>query len=288
MRRSPQYFAHPLTTVSPRDLLLLEHLHPKPTDVALEIGVGSGSSLFQLAGATSELHGLDIAEGPVQRVRDAIASANGPRRRLRLFVFDFCEPKAAEKLPVRYDLIYSCDTVEHVVSPQAFFANVYAALKPGGRAFVAFPNEHPDVAHGITFFQYRRQLADVLQSAGFPAHTTAINTLNMSQRSRQVLQIGWYKPRRIAKLALGRIRRLRQASETNRTNGTSDDKPQTFDQTDFYTLGQRIEFLAPLINAYCWSLLRLTSSRRPIFELHPAPDVLWNTTVLIRATRPRD
>ncbi|MGH6803012.1 MAG: CoA transferase, partial [Methyloceanibacter sp.] len=33
-------------------------------------------------------------------------------------------PGAAEQLPCRYDLIYSCDTVEHVTQPETFFANV--------------------------------------------------------------------------------------------------------------------------------------------------------------------
>ena len=261
MNRTPRYRAHPLTTVSPRDLLLLEHLNPKPTDVALEIGVGSGSSLFQLAPATAELHGLDIAAGPVERIRRALAKSNGPRRRLPLYVLDFCRPGAAEQLPCRYNLIYSCDTVEHVTDPDTFFANVCAALVPGGRAFIAFPNEHPDIAHGITHFEHRQDLISILERAGFARSSISIGTLQLAKKPHRILQLAWYQPRRFLKMGLEYLRRRRpQFSNANGSGEEVSLKPQTFDQTDFYNLGQRLESLAPVINAYCWTVLRVASA----------------------------
>jgi SAM-dependent methyltransferase len=246
--------------------------------VALEIGVGSGSSLLQLASAVAELHGLDIAEGPVERLRKVLVN----RPNVQLFVFDFCQPGASAKLPCRYDLIYSCDTVEHVAAPDIFFANLYAALKPGGHVFVAFPNEHPSIAHGITYFEKREQLRHTLRTAGFADELVTIQTLRLTPAARRVLQTAWYRPRRLAKIALSAFRKRGQHKDAHPT-----DTPQTFDQTDFYTLGGRVALLSPIINAYCWAVLKLASWARPVYQVLPAPSVLWNTTVLIRAARSR-
>ena len=63
------YFSRPLATVAPRDLLLSEHLHPRSTDAALEIGTGSGSSLFRFSEFVQTLHGADVSSGPIERIR---------------------------------------------------------------------------------------------------------------------------------------------------------------------------------------------------------------------------
>ena len=187
---------------------------------------------------------------------------------------------------MRYDLVYSCDTLEHVEAPAIFFQNVFDALKPGGRAFISFPNEHPDVAHGITYFENRHDLATLIHNAGFAPERTAIEAISMSTRARHILRLGWYHPRRLAKLALGRFRDLRQGNaKIPSGNLHPSDEPQTFDQTDFFTIGPRLEVFSPVINAYCWGLLRLASRARPVFRIRPAPEVLWNTTLLLRMSR---
>ena len=71
MPRLP-YFPRPLATVAPRDLLLLESLPIRPTDVALEVGTGSGSSMIRLAGAVAAMHGVDVAEAPIERLRRSL------------------------------------------------------------------------------------------------------------------------------------------------------------------------------------------------------------------------
>ncbi|MBX6316341.1 MAG: class I SAM-dependent methyltransferase [Isosphaeraceae bacterium] len=256
-------------------MLLLEALAARPTDVALEIGTGSGSSLFRLAGSVATLHGVDIAARPVERLRGALAKSRGPARGVQLFTLDFCSPDAAARLPTRYDLIFSCDTVEHVPDPVAFFANVYAALGPGGRAFITFPNESPDRAHGITFFERREDLEGVLQAAGFPREQVAIHTLRMNRVAEWIMGAGWLLPRALAKRAAGLL------AGRSRRNGA----PQTFDETDFFATADRLEPVAPLINAYCWGVLRLMSLARPVYEAAPAPEVLWDTRILIRVQR---
>ena len=271
-----RYYAHPLSTLAPRDLLLLEALPVRPTDAVLEVGIGSGSSLLRFAGAVAVLHGLDVSEGPVARLRHVLASTRGPARDIQLFAVDFCGPDAAERLPRRYDLIFTCDTIEHVPQPAAFFANLHAALAPGGRLFATFPNESPDRAHGITFFERRDDVRALLEAAGFPADSVTIQTLRMNRAAERIMNVAWGLPRAVAKKLLRLVRGKRTSA------------PQTFDETDFFTTADRLEPLAPVINAYCWSVLRLMSLARPVYPVETAPEVVWDTRLLIQAQRGPD
>jgi SAM-dependent methyltransferase len=293
--KPPRFFARPLATVAPRDLLLLQHLQPQPRDVTLEIGTGSGSSLFRLADSVAALHSLDISTGTIERLRRFAAKSQGPLRNVQLFVADFCQPEAAAQLPARYDLIFSCDTLEHVADPGTFLANVYQALNPGGRAFLVYPNEHPSHAHGITFFERREMLTELLRKAGFAADQIEIQTFRMARGARRVLDLGWRWPRRLGKKILRLVRRTRRqtvpspspAPDSSAT-AVASDAPQTFDQTDFFSVANRLEPLAPVINAYCWGLMRLMTWTGPVYELSPAPEVSWDTQILMQARRGPD
>jgi SAM-dependent methyltransferase len=282
--KSPSYFARPLATVAPRDLLLLQFLQPRATDVTLEIGTGSGSSLFRLAKAVAALHSLDISEATINRLRPFLAQGKSPLPNVQLFVADFCQPHAAAHLPARYDLIFSCDTMEHVADPGAFLANVYRALNPGGRAFLVYPNEHPSHAHGITFFERRDTLLEMLQHAGFAAPQIEIQSFRMNRGATFVLDVGWRWPRRLGKKVL-RLARSRKRSPNQVAPAGICEAPQTFDQTDFFSMANRLEPLAPVINAYCWGLMRLMTWVGPVYEIYPAPEVIWDTQILISAIR---
>lgn len=270
------YFPRPLATVAPRDLLLAERLGLKRTDVVLEIGTGSGSSLFRLAPAVAAYHGIDISAGPIDRLRRAIARRRRPFSDVELFALDFCQRDAAAKLPRQYDLVFSCDTLEHVQEPQAFINNIFAALKPGGRAFITYPNEHPSYAHGITYFERRADLLQLLTKAGFSQNDIEIEVLQMSSAADRVLTVGWRWPQWIVKTALKRLM-VRSA------DGAS---PQTFDETDFFTLAERLEPLAPVINAYCWLVLKAMGAPGPAYLASSATEIIWDTRILIRAVRP--
>ena len=252
-----EYFPHPLVTLNPRDLLLQEAMPIGPTDVALEVGTGGGSSLLRLAGLPAVLHGVDVCEGPVERLRAALARRGGAAAAVELFVLDFCQPGAFRKLPARYDLIFSCDTVEHVPDAALFFANIHSALKPGGRIFVTFPNESPGRAHGITHFATRAELERLLVGAGFAAQDLRIETIRLNRSSGRVMGAAWSLPRRLAKKAVKAAR------------GGGERPPQTFDETDFHAAAGRLEPLAPVINAYCCAVLNLMGLAPPRLPHRP-------------------
>jgi SAM-dependent methyltransferase len=277
MPRLP-YFARPLATVAPRDLLLLESLPIRPTDTALEVGTGSGSSLLRLAGSVAVMHGVDVSEATVERLRRALAKIRGPARDVQLFTLDFCDPMAASRLPTRYDLIFSCDAVEHVPRPGPFFANLHAALKPGGRLFVTFPNESPTRAHGITSFEHLVELEEVLEGAGFARGEYEIETLEMNRGPEFIMNVGWFLPRSLVKRFLRLFHR----------GPRRDALPQTFDETDFFAASDRLEPLAPLINAYCWGVMQLMNLAQPVYKVRPVPPMIHDTRILVRARRTGD
>ena len=270
------YFPHPLATVAPRDLLLAEQLQPRQSDTALEIGTGSGSSLIRFSRLVGTMHGADVSKAPIERLRRFLPRFQGAGQKLDLFVLDFCDSTLPTRLTQRYDLIFSCDTVEHVPEPSRFFANVFQLLKPGGRAFVTFPNERPERAHGITFFDGRAAVEALLLNAGFRQEEFDIETVVMRPPAQKILRAGWHAPRAIGKKAWAAL------------NGSGSAAPQTFDETAFFSAADRLEPLAPVINAYSWAVLQLMSMAGPVYTTAPAGADIWDTQVLIRARRRAD
>jgi 2-polyprenyl-3-methyl-5-hydroxy-6-metoxy-1,4-benzoquinol methylase len=267
------YFPRPLATFAPRDLMLMQMLGVWHGESALEVGTGSGSTMFHLAPRLAQLDGVDISPGPLNRLRRALDQQVDPAlRQVNLFQLDFCDPNAADRLPRRYDLVFSCDTLEHVPNPSAFFANTFRALEPGGRLFLTFPNESPQKAHGITAFQYRRELEEAVARAGFARDSITIDRVRMNERADWIAAAGWRWPRRAAKKLLHGFR--------------SRPAPQTFEQTDFFAASSKLERFAPLINAYCWCLMRLVGTDRQVYLTDPAPENIWDMQLLIRAARP--
>jgi SAM-dependent methyltransferase len=286
--RPLRYFAHPLATLSPRDLLLLEYLNLNPSMAALEVGTGSGSSLIRLAPHVASLDGVDVCSGPLERIRQAIAKYRPELSgKIRLFELNFCDQDAYAQLPQRYDLVFSCDTIEHVPDAAAFFRNIYGVLKPGGVAFLTYPNEHPRHAHGISFFQHKSTLERMLLNAGFVEGEFQIDRLTMGRFPTVVGWLGWFGPRK----AMKRLARLfhsggaAPASTPIEEHFPPNRKPQTFDETDFFAVASRYERLAPMINLYCWGLMRLMAMARPVYRIVPADEQIWDTQILIRITR---
>ena len=269
------YFARPLATVAPRDLLLFELLELSPPDSLLESGIGTGSSMMRLAPRVSRVHGADVAGGAVERLKGALQRTNGRTRSMEVFVQDFCADDLPEAFHQRYDVVFSCDTVEHVPEPGRFFRNVHRALKPGGRAFITFPNESPERAHGITYFERREKIQELLSDAGFQTSETSLCSVRMAPVPAGVLRLAWRAPRRMGKALLHAV------------SPRASSAPQVFDDTDLYRWSSRLEPLAPLINFYSWLVMSAMARFGPVYRVQPLPERAWDNQILIRSSRVR-
>lgn len=112
----------------------------------LEIGLGFGTVSEQLARRGPQYHGVDIARGPVQMVRERLANVTGDSpdsigQRVR--------QGSALELPFeaeRFDFVYSIGCLHHTGDLPRAIAEAERVLRPGGRAVVMLYNR----------FSYRR------------------------------------------------------------------------------------------------------------------------------------
>ena len=167
----------------------------RPGEQILDIGCGSGTSTFPLAGRVGpggHVLGVDISEQLVEIAR-AAAPAGTP-------VEFRCADAATAPLPAgKFDLLFSRFGVMFFDDPVAAFAHMRGALKPGGRlAFVCWrgaqendwvrlpmaaireivqPAPADPNAPGPFAFGDRQKVADILSAAGFTAiDITAFDT----------------------------------------------------------------------------------------------------------------
>lgn len=104
----------------------------------LEIGCGRGGLAFWLAnqrGAEAEITAADFAFTAVQKGRHFERQTTTSR--IRWAVSDI------QSIPHRdasFDLVISCETVEHVAEPRKALYELARVLKPGGRLLLTTPN----------------------------------------------------------------------------------------------------------------------------------------------------
>jgi 2-polyprenyl-3-methyl-5-hydroxy-6-metoxy-1,4-benzoquinol methylase len=103
----------------------------------LEIGCGRGDFTCWLArelGNNAEVCGADFATTAVHKAQ---AFAKSRRLRARWLVTDIQSIAAPSE---SFDVIFCCETLEHVPDPCIAVAELVRVLKPGGRLFVSTPN----------------------------------------------------------------------------------------------------------------------------------------------------
>src|SRR5690348_15415252 len=114
---------------------LLDMAAPRLGEQVLDIGCGSGTTVLELAtrvGRGGHVLGADISEHSAARARQRIVDAGS--RHAEVIVADVsCHAFA----PNTFDLVFSRFGVMFFSDPQAAFANVRRAMKPGGRVALA-------------------------------------------------------------------------------------------------------------------------------------------------------
>jgi 2-polyprenyl-6-hydroxyphenyl methylase/3-demethylubiquinone-9 3-methyltransferase len=109
---------------------------PRPTDVVLDLGCGTGHHLLALAPEVARGIGVDVSPGMIELARARLRGS--PSRANVAFDVDNAEElKGIADQSV--DLAVCIGTFEHILDKQAALASIYRVLKAGGRFFCLAP-----------------------------------------------------------------------------------------------------------------------------------------------------
>jgi SAM-dependent methyltransferase len=111
----------------------------EPGEPLLEIGLGYGTVSQQLAEADFEYHGLDIAQGPVDAVRERLRMLGlgaSEQQVVRDSALDIPHPDGA------FGHVVSIGCLHHTGDLPRAVAEVHRVLRPGGTAMVMLYNRH--------------------------------------------------------------------------------------------------------------------------------------------------
>lgn len=175
--------------------LTLRTLRPRPTDLLLEAGCGTGRMTLALSRQVRELVAIDFSFESLRANRRKLHAAGITQ--VHLIQADLCRLPFAESV---FDRVVSCQVLEHVPGPAARAAAVGSlsrVLKPGGvlalsaykhslltRAFAEKEGSHEG---GIPFFRFTRAEMRETLAASFAVNsiTGALVYLYLARCTRQ-------------------------------------------------------------------------------------------------------
>lgn len=255
-RRQPiEYVPYPPTSLPHRDLLVLEHLPIRRGDRICEVGAGSGATAARIARlGVPEVVGLDVSDDVIRALRPLEQSYDN----LEFGVADVTAAGGVADYAGRFDLVFSCDTVEHVTDVDAFFKAVAQLLAPRGRCLITFPNEPPETMHGITRLSSQAELEARARAAGL--RDLEIGAARLTRRAAKVADLLGWRP-------LSAVRRVVNGARRGREGGGADGGPQRFDETSFFSNYELWRRLSPGVNLYWYGVLRLMAGRDGAFEI---------------------
>lgn len=118
---------------APWHRMVRAHLGPVAGKRVLEIGCGRGGFSRFLAEQGAHLTAADYSEAAADFARDLLADF--PRVDVRV------EDIQAISFPENsFDLVISCETLEHVPDPERGLAELVRVTRPGGRLLITTPN----------------------------------------------------------------------------------------------------------------------------------------------------
>jgi SAM-dependent methyltransferase len=125
--------------------ILQREAAPQPGERVLDIGCGTGATTIPFAAAVAPggtVTGADIAEPMLAQCRQNIAKSGAANIELLL-----ADAQTHAFAPGSYDLVISRFGVMFFADPYAAFANLFAALKKGGRLCMAVWSTLDDNVH---------------------------------------------------------------------------------------------------------------------------------------------
>jgi len=103
----------------------------------LEVACGRGGFVRELARAGASVVGCDFSFSAV-RVSKSKLGGNGLKK-----ISDWLVQGDAQRLPfadATFDIVISCETIEHVPNAQSALNEMHRVARPGGRLFLTTPN----------------------------------------------------------------------------------------------------------------------------------------------------
>jgi len=122
---------------SPWYKLVLEFLTPVQDKNILEVACGRGGFSRLLASKGAVVCGADFSEAAIKIAKEKLLGDPPLVDRVTYVQAD------AQNLPFdagSFDIVISCETIEHVPDPRAAVREMYRVCKPGGMLFLTTPN----------------------------------------------------------------------------------------------------------------------------------------------------
>ena len=122
---------------SPWYKLVLEFLEPVEGKRILEVACGRGGFSRLLASEGALVCGADFSESAIAIAKQKLLRDPELAGRVNYVQAD------AQNLPFEenaFDIVISCETVEHVPDPHAAVREMYRVCKPGGTLYLTTPN----------------------------------------------------------------------------------------------------------------------------------------------------
>lgn len=122
---------------SPWYQLVLEFLPPVEGKTILEIACGRGGFSRLLGSRGATVCGADFSESAIAIAKERLLRHPLPADHVAYVQAD------AQDMPFEensFDIVISCETIEHVPDPRAAVREMHRVCKPGGRLFLTTPN----------------------------------------------------------------------------------------------------------------------------------------------------
>jgi len=151
----------------------------QPQTRVLEYGCGSGSAAFDLARLGAEVHGIDIAPGPIEAATRRAASEGVADRTS----FHVMNAERLEFAPASFDLVCGTSVLHHL-DVTTGYRQVARVLAPGGRAVFLEP-----LGHNPAINLYRR-LTPALRTPD--EHPLTLADLHEARRWFGRVELRWF------------------------------------------------------------------------------------------------
>ena len=129
---APEEHGHPRRLLEYRLALVRSLGRPRPTDVVLDVGCGTGHHLTALGPEVARGIGIDVSPGMIELARARVRSLPG-RANLTFEVDDAEELRGIADQSI--DLAICIGAFEHMLDKRAVLASIHRVLRRGGRFF---------------------------------------------------------------------------------------------------------------------------------------------------------